>query len=163
MICAALLHRKRKVFPSFEICYEIIIHLKGWRSLSLTDFIDVFKTKMRVFLLIVLGCDIMLPLAILVNSLIVLRLRDQFICGIRNPSTSKKLLNEDRTFQDALKVAIVDEVGSKEILELRSDTTKPVDITMGKNRFPENYSNSRNTHNSNKPTPLSTFQKCHLQ
>ena len=29
-------------------------------------------------------------------------LRDQFICGIRNSATRKKLLNEDRTFQDAL-------------------------------------------------------------
>ena len=39
-------------------------------------------------------------------------LRDQFICGIRNSATWKKLLNEDRTFQDVLKVAISDEVAS---------------------------------------------------
>ena len=28
-------------------------------------------------------------------------LRDQFVCGIRNPATRKKLLREDRTFQQA--------------------------------------------------------------
>ena len=36
-------------------------------------------------------------------------LRDQFVCGIRNPATRKKLLSEDRTFQQALQVAIADE------------------------------------------------------
>ena len=29
-------------------------------------------------------------------------LRDQFVCGIRNPATRKKLLSEDCTFQHAL-------------------------------------------------------------
>jgi hypothetical protein len=56
-------------------------------------------------------------------------LRDQFMCGINNPSTRKRLLNEDRTFQDALKVALADEVASKEILELRNDT-KSADVSV---------------------------------
>ena len=43
-------------------------------------------------------------------------LRDQFISGIYNSSTRKKLLNEDRTFQDALKVAIADEAARKETM-----------------------------------------------
>ncbi|CAH3194455.1 unnamed protein product, partial [Porites evermanni] len=43
-------------------------------------------------------------------------LRDQFVCGIRNPATRKKLLSEDRTFQEALQVAIADEIAAKETL-----------------------------------------------
>ncbi|CAH3183162.1 unnamed protein product, partial [Porites lobata] len=43
-------------------------------------------------------------------------LRDQFVCGIRNPATRKKLLSEDRTFQEALRVAIADEIAAKETL-----------------------------------------------
>ena len=37
--------------------------------------------------------------------------RDQFVCGIRNPATRKKLLSEDRTFQQAMEVAIADAMG----------------------------------------------------
>ena len=40
-------------------------------------------------------------------------LRGQFVCGIRNPATRKKLLREDRTFQQALQVAIANEVAAR--------------------------------------------------
>ena len=46
-------------------------------------------------------------------------LRDQFVCGIRNPATRKKLLSEDRTFQEALQVAIADEIAAKETLQVQ--------------------------------------------
>ena len=46
-------------------------------------------------------------------------LRDQFVCGIRNPATRKKLLSEDRTFQQALQVAIADEVAAKETMQVQ--------------------------------------------
>ena len=46
-------------------------------------------------------------------------LRDQFVCGIRNPATRKKLLSEDRTFQEALQVAITDEIAAKETLQVQ--------------------------------------------
>ena len=46
-------------------------------------------------------------------------LRDQFVCGIRNPATRKKLLSEDRTFQEALRVAIADEIAAKETLQVQ--------------------------------------------
>ena len=78
-------------------------------------------------------------------------LRDQFICGIRNSASRKKLLNEDRTFQDALKVAIADEVASKETLEVQNDT-KPGDESvhsMGNSR------NLRNQQNRNHRYPHS--------
>ena len=40
--------------------------------------------------------------------------QDQFVCGIRNPATSKKLLSEDRIFKQPLEVAIADEIAAKE-------------------------------------------------
>ena len=46
-------------------------------------------------------------------------LRDQFVCGIRNPATQKKLLSEDRTFQQALQVAVADEIAAKETLQVQ--------------------------------------------
>ena len=79
-------------------------------------------------------------------------LRDQFICGIRNSATRKKLLNEDRTFQDALKVAIADEVASKETLEVQNDA-KPGDESV------HSMGNSRNLLNQqNRKLSLSSFQ-----
>ena len=89
-------------------------------------------------------------------------LHDQFICVIRNSATRKKLLNEDRTFQDVLKVAIADEVASKETLAFQNNT-KPVNESVhavGRNQIPDKFSNSRNTSNSNNlRPPLPTAQK----
>ena len=89
-------------------------------------------------------------------------LRDQFVCGIRNPSTRKKLLNKDRTFQDALKVAVADEVASKETLEAQNDP-KPVEdsvLSVGKTRNTRNFSSSKNIINQyNQKSPLPTFPK----
>ena len=80
-------------------------------------------------------------------------LRDQFICGICNSATRKKLLNEDRTFQDALKVAIADEVASKETLEVQNDA-KPGDESV------HSMGNSRNLLNQqNRKPSLPSFQK----
>ena len=80
-------------------------------------------------------------------------LRDQFICGIRNSATRKKLLNEDRTFQDALKVAIADEVASKETLEVQNDA-KPGDESL------HSMGNSRTLLNQqNRKPSLPSFQK----
>ena len=41
------------------------------------------------------------------------------MCGIRNPATRKKLLSEDRTFQQALEVAIADEIAAKESVQVQ--------------------------------------------
>ena len=41
-------------------------------------------------------------------------LRDQFVGGVRSQSTRKKLLSEDRTFEQALKVARAHELAEKE-------------------------------------------------
>ena len=49
-------------------------------------------------------------------------LRDQFVCGVRNQATRKKLLSEDRNFQQALKVAIADETAGKETLQVEQQS-----------------------------------------
>ena len=41
------------------------------------------------------------------------------MCGIRNPATLKKLLSEDRTFQEAPQVAIADKIAAKETLQVQ--------------------------------------------
>ena len=51
-------------------------------------------------------------------------LRDQFVCGIRNPATRKNLLSEDRTFQQALEVAIADEIAAKESVQVQQRVGK---------------------------------------
>ena len=52
-------------------------------------------------------------------------LRDQFVGGVRSQTTKKKLLSEDRTFDQALKVAQADELAEKEskLLQGSSDTS----------------------------------------
>ena len=83
---------------------------------------------MRVFPPIALGCDVMLPLAILVNSQtvrFVISLYVEFVTQV----LGKMLLYEDRTFQDALNVAVADAVASKESLEAQNDA-KPGDQSV---------------------------------
>ena len=79
-----------------------------------------------------------------------------------NSATRKKLLNEDRTFQHALIVAIAYEVTGKETLEVQNDA-KPGDELVHlicKSRIPGNFSNSRNPlKQRNKKSTLLTFQK----
>ncbi|CAB4007683.1 Retrovirus-related Pol poly from transposon [Paramuricea clavata] len=61
-------------------------------------------------------------------------LRDQFVGGVRSRSTRKKLLSEDRTFDQAVKVAQADELAEKESKEMllsaeRTDTTQAHSIS----------------------------------
>jgi len=51
---------------------------------------------------------------------------DQFVCGIRNPATCKKLLSEDRTFQQAMQVAIADEIAAKESMQVQQQLSQSV-------------------------------------
>ena len=46
-------------------------------------------------------------------------LRDQFVGGVKSQATKKKLLSEDRTFEQALKVAQADELAEKESKQLQ--------------------------------------------
>ena len=46
-------------------------------------------------------------------------LRDQFVEGVKSQATKKKLLTEDRTFEQALKVAPADELAEKESKQLQ--------------------------------------------
>ena len=47
-------------------------------------------------------------------------LRDQFVGGVRNPTTKTKLLSEDRTFDRAVQTAIADEAAQKEVKLLQT-------------------------------------------
>ena len=49
-------------------------------------------------------------------------LRDQFVGGVKSQATKKKLLSEDRTFEQALKVAQADELAEKESKQLKSNS-----------------------------------------
>ncbi|XP_068707834.1 uncharacterized protein [Montipora foliosa] len=49
-------------------------------------------------------------------------LRDQFVGGVKSQATKKKLLSEDRTFEQALKVAQADEMAEKESKQLQSNS-----------------------------------------
>ena len=49
-------------------------------------------------------------------------LRDQFVGGVKSQATKKKLLSEDRTFEQALKVAQADELAEKESKQLQSNS-----------------------------------------
>ncbi|CAM1325660.1 Uncharacterised protein r2_g3452 [Pycnogonum litorale] len=46
-------------------------------------------------------------------------LRDQFICGIKNQRTKTRLLSEDRSFAQAISVALADETVEKETVSMR--------------------------------------------
>ena len=57
------------------------------------------------------------------------------MCGVRNPSTCKKL-SEDCSFQDALQVAIVNEIEAKETLQVQQkQTPQPVNEFSKIRRF----------------------------
>ena len=60
-------------------------------------------------------------------------LRDQFVCGIRNGNTLKKLLSQDKTFDDCLNIAIADERAEKESKGLSVSLDTAVNFTSWKN------------------------------
>ena len=62
-------------------------------------------------------------------------LRDQFVCGIRNPNTLKKLLSQDKKFEECLNTAIADETADKESKGLGG--YESVHFTRGKKKGSE--------------------------
>jgi hypothetical protein len=77
-------------------------------------------------------------------------LRDQFVGGVRSQSTRKKLLSEDRTFEQALKVAQADELAEKEFKQLLQNSGREQEKVRGVDRktIPQK--------NNSKTTPKST-------
>ena len=61
-------------------------------------------------------------------------LRDQFVCGIRNPNSLKKLLAQDKNFDECLNIAIADEAADKESKRLVSGETESVHFNKYQNR-----------------------------
>lgn len=77
-------------------------------------------------------------------------LRDQFVGGVRNPSTKTKLLSEDRNFERAVQIAIADEAAHKEAKFLHTTT-----VNFTKEKFslkkPKNNKSSSNEQRRQKP------------
>ena len=48
-------------------------------------------------------------------------LRDQFVGGVKSQTTKKKLLSEDRTLEQALKVAQADALAEREFKQLHTN------------------------------------------
>ena len=77
-------------------------------------------------------------------------LRDQLVCGIRSSSTQRKLLSEERSFEQAMQMALADEVADSEAKQIApkhdsTSNTVPVDVvhkyqTVEK-KFPEHQRN----------------------
>ena len=78
-------------------------------------------------------------------------LRDQFVGGVRNPTTQPKLLSEDRTFDHAVQIAIADEAARKEVELLQSDPathSANVNCATG-NKFQRNSNDNKGNHTRN--------------
>ena len=71
-------------------------------------------------------------------------LRDQFVSRIYNSSARKKLLNEDRSFQDALKVPVAEEAARKETMFF--EERKGPTVNVVRNQFPPSPSRGEPLH-----------------
>ena len=69
-------------------------------------------------------------------------LRDQFVCGIRNTNTLKKLLAQDLTFKECLDKALADETADKESRDLAT--------SMESVHFTKKYNQKRKSSKTNK-------------
>ena len=78
-------------------------------------------------------------------------LRDQLVCGIRTSSTQRKLLSEERSFEQAMQMALADEVADSEAKQIApkhdsTSNTVPVDVvhkyqSRVEKKFPEHQRN----------------------
>lgn len=78
-------------------------------------------------------------------------LRDQLVCGIRSSSTQRKLLSEERSFDQAMQMALADEVADSEAKQIApkhdsTSNTVPVDVvhkyqSRVEKKFPEHQRN----------------------
>ena len=51
-------------------------------------------------------------------------LRDQFVAGVRNADTRRKLLGKDNSFDDVMKIALADEAAAKEVSHVGSSSVR---------------------------------------
>ena len=69
------------------------------------------------------------------NTFLQRALRDQFVCGIRNGNSLKKLLSQDKNFEECLNTAIADEAADKESKGLGSFESVNYTHTKGKRDY----------------------------
>lgn len=103
---------------SYGIYHNSTLNPTDWRSQSHTGFIIFFQEETKG---VSKYSAHLRHLASTCNfgEFLNCSLRDQFICGIRNIATCKKLLSEDYSFLDALKVTTADEIVAKETLQVQ--------------------------------------------
>ena len=97
-------------------------------------------------------------------------LRDQFIVGIKSENTQRKLLSQDRTFQQALQIAIADEISETETRNLQMQgygREQLVVQAVHETRRPKvHYKNKRKCYRCNEDHPGQTCKYmnavCHL-
>ena len=85
-------------------------------------------------------------------------LRDQFLEGVRNPTTKTKLLSEDRAFDRAVKIAIADEAAQKEVkLLLTHSATHSANVNFAKGKnFQRNSKDTKRNNTRN----MSVNERC---
>ena len=81
-------------------------------------------------------------------------LRDRFVCGLRSSNIKKKLLADDYTFDNALKIALGVEAADKDVADISQTGSHSVNKVGG------NFARQRNTrHPKGKPEESTKFEK----
>ena len=75
-------------------------------------------------------------------------LRDQFVCGIRSESTQRKLLSQDRTFEQALQTAIADEIAEAETKAIHSHSSGYANPVVVQAVVDKSYTRGRDNYNN---------------
>ena len=84
-------------------------------------------------------------------------LRDQFVCGIRNTSTLKKLLSQDKSFEECVNNAVADEAADKESKGFTSET---INYMKDKKRCNKCFRCGEEGHYANKCSMKDSGLKC---
>ena len=90
-------------------------------------------------------------------------LRDQFVCGIRNGNTQRKLLSEDRSFEQAMQIALADEAADAEAKQLHSHGNSGASgsIVGAVGVKTKAYSNKSSAYKRTENPKMQTNRKCY--
>ena len=87
-------------------------------------------------------------------------LRDQFVGGVRSQTTKKKLLSEDRTFEQALGVARADVLEKKESKLLQTNTDKSNSKLQTVNTVSKKHNRIRDNRSQSTPKTQAEGKNC---
>lgn len=75
------------------------------------------------------------------------QLRDRFICGLESESLQKKLLSQNRSFKQAVEIALADEAAARNVHDISSSNTsenKKVNLINATRSYPSGFQGRRN-------------------